>query len=111
MTSNDGVVGRTSQQSGYTQIPNAFLDWTLPLCEGSEAKVALYIARRTLGMEKVRNGLAQIRLDQICHGWFLKNGSRADHGAGVEKATAVKALKGFRLLCQLPGPAEKPSGL
>jgi hypothetical protein len=80
-------------EGGYTPLPNAFLDWTLPLCDGAEAKVLLYICRRIMGTEKGRAaGEAQIRINQICHGWLLADGTQADGGARVAPATAVLAL-------------------
>lgn len=87
---------RRGKPAGYTQLPNRFLDWTLPLCDGSEAKVVLYIARRTLGTAKGREiGEAQIRIEQICHGWRGRDGELVDIGANIARATAVKAVAGL----------------
>jgi len=77
----------------YTQVPNAFLDLLMADCTGSETKVVLYIARRTLGTKKGREkGSDAIALSQFCSGIVKKDGTRLDRGTGLARAAVVEAL-------------------
>jgi hypothetical protein len=57
-----------------------------------ELRVLLYIIRRTYGFKKNADSIS---LSQITGGIVKRNGERLDHGAGVGKTAAVKAIKGL----------------
>lgn len=50
----------------YTKIPDYFIDQLMPILTGSEFKILIYIARKTIGWNKER--------DRISHRQFLKTG-------------------------------------
>jgi len=50
----------------YTKIPDYILDTLMPILSGSEFKILIYIARKTIGWNKPR--------DRITHAQFLQTG-------------------------------------
>lgn len=68
---------------GWTKVPNFFIDSILPDLSGAEAKVLLFIIRKTYGWNKERVGDA-ISLSQI------------SQGAGVARVTAAAAVAGLK---------------
>src|SRR5579863_5877282 len=95
MNSTDGN-GGNGLPDEFTAIPNVFIDQLMADCTGSEVKVALYIARRTLGTRKARanDGWDQIALSQICDGIVVtRSGVRLDSGTGLGRQAVVGALR------------------
>jgi hypothetical protein len=74
----------------YTQVPDQLFDELLPLLNGSELKVLLYICRRTFGFKKDNDNIS---INQMVKGITRKDGSRLDHGAGLSKTALLSALK------------------
>jgi hypothetical protein len=79
----------------FTAVPNPLIDWCMHAWSGSEVKVALYIARRTLGTLKARanGGWDQISLSQICDGIVSRKGVRLDFGTGLGRQAAITAIR------------------
>jgi hypothetical protein len=79
----------------FTAVPNPFLDRCMADCSGSEVKVFLYIARRTLGTLKARvnEGWDAVALSQICGGIVKRDGTRLDYGTGLGRQAVVEALR------------------
>ena len=76
----------------YTPVPDDFFDILLPYLSDAELRVLLYLIRRTYGFKKREDAVS---LAQIVHGIVKRDGERLDHGAGISKAGAVKAIKGL----------------
>lgn len=76
--------------SNMTPVPDEFFDTWAPRLGAAEIRVLLYIFRRTFGFKKTSD---DISLRQLVHGIHRKDGSRLDHGAGVAKSAAVRAIK------------------
>ena len=77
----------------FTAVSNAFIDWLMADCTGSEVQVFLYLSRRIEGTEKGRrNGCDSISVSQICHGIRKVNETVLDRGTGLGVEAAVAAL-------------------
>src|SRR5947209_6337878 len=76
----------------YTVVPDDVFDNLLPDLSGAEIKVLLYVVRRTFGFKKDSD---TISLQQICKGITTKDGRQLDRGTGLNKDTAVRAVKGL----------------
>ncbi len=82
---------RACTPAHYTPVPHATLDALLPTLRGSEAKVLLYIQRRTLGFGKTAD---RISLAQFQHGIVTRDGRQLDGGCGVrDRSTLIAALR------------------
>ncbi len=82
---------RACTPAHYTPVPHATLDALLPTLRGSEAKVLLYIQRRTLGFGKTAD---PISLAQFQRGIVTRNGRQLDGGCGVrDRSTLIAALR------------------
>jgi len=82
---------RACTPAHYTPVPHATLDALLPTLRGSEAKVLLYIQRRTLGFGKTAD---RISLAQFQRGIVTHDGRQLDGGSGVrDRSTLVAALR------------------
>ena len=56
---------------------------------GAEIKVFFYICRRTMGFDKRADAIG---IRQMCSGIVTANGRRLDHGAGLSKTSALRAV-------------------
>ena len=75
----------------YTQIPDIVFDELQHRLSGAEYKVLMYILRRTFGFKKDADNIS---LRQMREGIVKSDGTRLDHGAGVQsKATLVSAVR------------------
>lgn len=75
-----------------TPVPDELIDHVMHTLSGGELKVVLYIIRRTLGFKKLAD---DISLDQICAGIVKSDGERLDHGTGLSRETASRAIRGL----------------
>jgi hypothetical protein len=75
-----------------TPVPDQVFDVLLHHLTDPELRVLLYIIRRTFGFKKQSD---DISLKQMVEGIQTKDGRVLDHGAGVSKPTASKAVKGL----------------
>jgi hypothetical protein len=75
-----------------TPVPDDVFDLLAPRLEEGELRVLLYIIRRTFGFKKQSD---DISLRQLVEGIRKRDGEVLDHGAGVSKSTAVRAIKGL----------------
>lgn len=75
-----------------TVVPDELFDVLMPQLTEAELRVLLYIIRRTFGFKKSSD---DISLRQIVDGITTKDGRALDHGAGVGKTAAVRAIKGL----------------
>jgi hypothetical protein len=73
-----------------TQLPNILLDHLFPFLSESELRAVLYIARRTYGFQKEKDGIG---LGQFTDGITKADGTIMDHGAGIKRTTAIRTLK------------------
>jgi hypothetical protein len=74
-----------------TQIPNVLIDKLFPFLAENELRALLYVARRTYGFQKDKDGIG---LSQFTDGIVnAKTGERLDHGAGMSRSTAIRVLK------------------
>src|SRR5438093_644262 len=78
--------------SNMTPVPDEFFDLLAPQLGEAEIRVLLYIFRRTFGFKKTSD---DISLRQLVEGIRKRDGARLDHGAGVAKSAAVRAIKGL----------------
>jgi hypothetical protein len=77
-------------QSNTTAVPDVFFDELLPLLNGAQLKVMLYIIRRTLGFKKNTDAISY---DQFQNGITTHDGKVLDKGCGVkDRTTLSKAL-------------------
>jgi len=95
-------IGRTIKRQGgmekfkgfsrpnTTQTPDEVFDRFLIGLSHAELKVLLYIIRRTFGFKKDKD---RISLKQISEGIVKKDGERLDSGAGIDRRTAMRAVK------------------
>ncbi len=82
---------RACTPAHYTPVPHATLDALLPTLRGSEAKVLLYIQRRTLGFGKTADSIS---LAQFQRGIVTRDGRQLDGGCGVrDRSTLIAALR------------------
>ena len=82
------------QSPRYTPTPDELFDELLApgrLTDG-ELRLVLYIIRHTFGWKKDRDAIS---LSQITDGIVRKDGTRRDWGAGISRATAVRAVQGL----------------
>lgn len=77
----------------YTQVPDQLFDELLPILSGGELKVLLYICRRTFGFKRESDNIS---LNQMLNGITKNDGTRLDWGAGLSKATLLRALKSLQ---------------
>jgi hypothetical protein len=80
----------------YTQVPDELFDVLMPQLSEAELRVLLYIVRRTFGFKKSSD---DISLRQLVDGIRTKDGTQLDHGAGIGKTAAVRAVKGLVEKC------------
>jgi DNA-binding transcriptional ArsR family regulator len=73
----------------YTPTPNVLFDELLPELSGAELKVVLYLIRRTFGFHRATDSVS---LTQFCEGITTRDGRRLDHGTGLARSSASKAL-------------------
>src|ERR1051325_8890072 len=73
-----------------TQFPDIILDSWMAELSGGEFKVLLYIARRTYGVGKGRDGIS---LTQMAQGITRRDGTVLDRGTGLSRASVARALK------------------
>ncbi len=73
-----------------TQLPNVLLDHLFPFLTDTELRAMLYIARRTYGFQKEKDGIG---LGQFAEGITKTNGEVLDNGAGLSRTTAMRTLK------------------
>lgn len=73
-----------------TACPDEIFDRFLTDLTHAELKVLLYITRRTFGFKKESD---RISLKQISEGITTKDGKQLDRGAGVDRRTAMRAVK------------------
>src|SRR5215217_7316225 len=78
--------------SNTTPVPDEFFDVLAPLLGEAELRVLLYIFRRTFGFKKTADNIS---LKQLVDGITTRDGRRLDHGAGVAKSAAVRAVRGL----------------
>src|SRR5262249_19631067 len=71
-------------------IPDVILDSWIAELSGGEFKVLLYIARRTYGFGKERDGIS---LTQMAQGITRRDGTVLDRGTGLSRASVARALK------------------
>jgi len=88
----EGFVFAGFSAPNSTPVPDEFFDLLAPNLTESELRVLLYIMRRTFGFKKHAD---DISLKQIVEGIIGHDGEAIDHGAGVSKPSAVKAVKGL----------------
>ena len=81
------------QFPSYTQVPDQLFDELLPILSGGELKVLLYICRRTFGFKRESDNIS---LNQMLNGITKDDGTRLDWGAGLSKATLLRALKSLQ---------------
>ena len=74
----------------FTAVPNRFLDLLLDSMSLGEVKVYLYILRRTVGFQKLRD---DISISQFCHGTKKSDGTVLDNGTGMTRSSVIQALK------------------
>jgi len=77
----------------YTQVPDQLFDELLPILSGGELKVLLYICRRTFGFKRESDNIS---LNQMLNGITKNDGTRLDGGAGLSRATLLRALKSLQ---------------
>jgi hypothetical protein len=75
-----------------TVVPDDVFDVLAPNLTEAELRVLLYIIRRTFGFKKESD---QISLKQMVEGIRTKEGKVLDHGAGVAKSAAARAIHGL----------------
>jgi len=76
----------------YTQVPDELFDVLMPSLSECELRVLLYIVRRTFGFKRDSDFIS---LSQLVDGIVTRDGERLDHGAGVARSSAVRAIKGL----------------
>ena len=76
----------------YTQVPDEAFDVLMARLTPAEFKVMMYIIRRTFGFHKPSDAIS---LSQIVSGVHTRDGRALDHGTGLSKAGAIKAIQGL----------------
>jgi hypothetical protein len=71
-----------------TQVPNLVLDLLIPLLHDGEARVLLYLCRRTYGFQRQAD---RISLDQFTHG-IRGNPRQHDFGMGLGRQGVINGL-------------------
>lgn len=82
--------GNTELSAGFTPLPDVLLDYWLPELSGAEAKVVLYIARRTYGFQKTSD---EISVSQMVEGIKKRDGMILDRGTGLGRASVIRAVR------------------
>lgn len=85
-----------------TQVPNSILDLLMPFLHDGEARVLLYLCRRTYGFQRESDSVS---LEQFVSG-IRTEGRQLDFGAGISRQGAMNALavlKGIGIVEQLEG--------
>jgi len=77
----------------FTPIPDEFLDHQLAHITSAEAKVMLFLFRKTYGYRKSGD---RVSLAQLEHGTVSSDGTIIDRGTGLSRATIWRALKGLQ---------------
>ena len=77
----------------YTQVPDQLFDELLPILSGGELKVLLYVCRRTFGFKRESDNIS---LNQMLNGITKEDGTQLDRGAGLSRATLLRALKSLQ---------------
>jgi len=77
----------------FTPIPDEFLDHQLAHVTSAEAKVMLFLFRKTYGYRKSGD---RVSLAQLEHGTTAMDGTIIDRGTGLSRATIWRALKGLQ---------------
>ena len=72
-----------------SQAYEALIDFRMHAVSGGAWKALSYIARRTIGFAKDADAIS---LTQICDGITTRDGRRLDHGTGLSRSAAVRAL-------------------
>jgi hypothetical protein len=89
------------QGPNFTQVPNVFFDEHLPTLNGTEAKVLMYVIRKTFGWGKESDTISR---EQFLSGIIKHDGTRLDSGAGVSQASLIRALETLKerglLICE-----------
>jgi hypothetical protein len=71
-----------------TQVPNSILDLLMPFLHDGEARVLLYLCRRTYGFDRQSDSVS---LDQFVNG-IRNSAKQLDFGAGISRRSAINAL-------------------
>ena len=77
----------------FTPIPDEFLDHQLAYVSSAEAKVMLFLFRKTYGYRKSGD---RVSLAQLERGTIASDGTIIDRGTGLSRATIWRALKGLQ---------------
>ena len=77
----------------FTPIPDEFLDHQLAYVSSAEAKVMLFLFRKTYGYRKSGD---RVSLAQLEFGTVASDGTIIDRGTGLSRATIWRALKGLQ---------------
>lgn len=77
----------------FTPIPDEFLDHQLADLTSAEAKVMLFLFRKTYGYRKSGD---HVSFAQLQSGTVTADGAIIDRGTGLSKATIWRALKGLQ---------------
>jgi len=77
----------------FTPIPDEFLDHQLADLTSAEAKVMLFLFRKTYGYRKSAD---RVSFAQLQRGTMSSDGTIIDRGTGLSKATIWRALKGLQ---------------
>ena len=77
----------------FTPIPDEFLDHQLADITSAEAKVMLFLFRKTYGYRKSGD---RVSFAQLEHGTRSSDGTIIDRGTGLSRATIWRALKGLQ---------------
>jgi len=83
------------QKPNNTPVPDEFFDELLHLLTGAEAKVVMYIIRRTFGFKKHQDNIS---LKQMVSGIITREGKVLDHGTGLSKDSVSRAVKSLEEL-------------
>ena len=73
-----------------TNTPDEIFDRFLTVLTHAELKVLLYIVRRTFGFKK---DCDHISIKQISEGIVTRTGHTLDHGAGLNRRTAIRVVR------------------
>ncbi len=77
----------------FTPLPDEFLDHQLADLTSAEAKVMLFLFRKTYGYRKSGD---RVSFAQLQFGTVAADGTIIDRGTGLSKATIWRALKGLQ---------------
>lgn len=77
----------------FTPIPDEFLDHQLADLSSAEAKVLVFLFRKTYGYRKSGD---RVSFAQLQYGTVASDGTIIDRGTGLSRATIWRALKGLQ---------------